>query len=118
MFFGSYARGDAEEGSDLDFYIERGTVRAHLLCGLYADLEEAFGLPIDLLVSESLSDDFRKEISKEEVLIYDKSNKDLRIISYILNIAQKSKKLLTGLGMIMLVSARIRYIKMQLPCAY
>ena len=73
FLFGSYARGDAEEGSDLDFYIERGTVRGlFALGGLYADLEEAFGLPIDLLVSESLSDDFRKEISKEEVLIYDK----------------------------------------------
>ncbi len=70
--FGSYARGDAKSGSDLDFRIDKGKIRGlFALGGLYADLEDAFGLPIDLLTSESLDDKFIKEISAEEVLIYE-----------------------------------------------
>jgi predicted nucleotidyltransferase len=72
FLFGSYARGDAKSGSDLDFRIDKGKIRGlFALGGLYADLEEAFGLPIDLLTSESLNEEFIKEISDEEVLIYE-----------------------------------------------
>lgn len=72
FLFGSYARGNAKSGSDLDFRIDKGQVKGlFALGGLYADLEEAFGLPVDLLVSESLNDEFKKEISSEEILIYE-----------------------------------------------
>lgn len=72
FLFGSYARGNAKSGSDLDFRIDKGQIKGlFALGGLYADLEEAFGLPVDLLVSESLNDEFKKEISAEEVLIYE-----------------------------------------------
>ena len=71
FLFGSYARGDARPGSDLDFRIDRGRIRGLVaLGGLYADLEEAFGRPIDLLTTDSLDADFRKEIAAEEVRIY------------------------------------------------
>ncbi len=71
FLFGSYARGDAKEGSDLDFRIDKGRVRGlFALGGLYADLEDAFGLPVDLLTTDSLDEAFRKEIASEEVLIY------------------------------------------------
>ena len=74
FLFGSYARGDAKKGSDLDFRIDKGSIRGlFALGGLYADLEESFGLPIDLLTSESLNDDFKKEIVLEEVLIYEQN---------------------------------------------
>ena len=69
--FGSYARGDAKPDSDLDFRIDKGSIRGLLaLGGLYADLEEAFGVPVDLLTTDSLDEAFRKEISSEEVQIY------------------------------------------------
>lgn len=72
FLFGSHARGDAKKDSDLDFRIDKGKIKGlFALGGLYADLEEAFGLPIDLLTSESLNEDFIKEISGEEVLIYE-----------------------------------------------
>lgn len=71
FLFGSYARGDAKPGSDLDFRIDRGRIRGLVsLGGLYADLEEAFGRPIDLLITDSLDAGFRQEIAAEEVRIY------------------------------------------------
>ncbi len=71
--FGSYARGSAKGDSDLDFRIDKGEIKGlFALGGLYADLEEAFGVPVDLLTSDSLDDEFRTKISSEEVLIYER----------------------------------------------
>lgn len=69
--FGSYARGEATETSDLDFRIDRGTLRGlFALGGLYMDLEEAFDKKVDLLTTGSLDRKFLSRIEKEEVLIY------------------------------------------------
>lgn len=74
FLFGSYARGDAKPGSDLDFRIDRGKVRGLFALGsLYADLEAAFRLPIDLVISETLPGDFRKRIESEEVVVYEQA---------------------------------------------
>ncbi|MEA4849183.1 MAG: nucleotidyltransferase domain-containing protein [Clostridiaceae bacterium] len=74
FLFGSYARGEAKIDSDLDFRIDKGRIRGlFALGGLYADLEEAFGLSVDLLTTESLDEAFRSEISSEEVLIYEQN---------------------------------------------
>ncbi|NJD02687.1 MAG: nucleotidyltransferase family protein [Ruminiclostridium sp.] len=71
FLFGSYARGNAKPGSDLDFRIDKGRIRGlFALGGLYADLEEAFGVPVDLLTTDSLDEAFRKEIASEEVQIF------------------------------------------------
>jgi predicted nucleotidyltransferase len=71
FLFGSYARGNAKPDSDLDFRVDKGRIRGlFALGGLYADLQEAFGIPVDLLTSESLDEAFRKEIASEEVQIY------------------------------------------------
>ncbi len=71
FLFGSYARGNAKPGSDLDFRIDKGRIRGlFALGGLYVDLEEAFGVPVDLLTTDSLDEAFRKEIASEEVQIY------------------------------------------------
>ena len=64
FLFGSYARGDTKPGSDLDFRIDKGCVHGlFALGGLYADLEETFGLSVDLLTTDSLDDNFRREIA-------------------------------------------------------
>lgn len=55
--FGSYARGDATEDSDIDFLIDTtGTELTSLLRlgALYCDLEEAFQKPIDLITVRSI----------------------------------------------------------------
>ena len=69
--FGSYARGEASEHSDLDFRIDRGAVRSlFTLGGLYSELEESFAKPLDLVTTQSLSSAFLHSIASEEVLLY------------------------------------------------
>ena len=45
------------------------------LGGLYADLEEAFDVSVDLIVSDSIDDEFRRVIEAEEVQILDTTKK-------------------------------------------
>lgn len=69
--FGSYARGDATETSDIDIRIDPGHIRGLFqLSGLRLELENRLGLPVDLLTSDSLDEDFMNRIAKEEVLLY------------------------------------------------
>lgn len=70
FLFGSHVRKDAKNG--LNFRIDKGKIKGLLALGrLYAELEEGFGLPIVLLSSECLSQEFIQEISDGEVLVYD-----------------------------------------------
>ena len=81
FLFGSYARGTANENSDIDFLVDTtGTSLNSLLLlgGLYCDLEEALGKQIDLITVSSLEQDarmpseldFRESVRKEQVNIY------------------------------------------------
>ncbi len=71
--FGSYARGDATEESDCDFRVEGGNMSGLFeLGGLYADLEDALGKPIDLVMTDSMRESFYELIKDEEVLVYAK----------------------------------------------
>ena len=70
--FGSYARGDVNEKSDVDFRIDKGSLKGMFaLCGLYTEIEEALQMKVDILTTGSLEDDFLRKIRKEEVLLYD-----------------------------------------------
>ncbi|MBQ3062673.1 MAG: nucleotidyltransferase domain-containing protein [Clostridia bacterium] len=80
--FGSYARGDATEESDLDFLIETTGTRLTSLLSLgelYCDLESAFNKNIDLITVRSIlqnntteSDiDFRETVYRERVKLND-----------------------------------------------
>ena len=71
--FGSYARGEAREDSDVDFHIKTTEEMRFLeLGGLYADLEEALGKEIDMItrIPEEYKI-FKKYVEREEILIYD-----------------------------------------------
>lgn len=76
--FGSYARGQAREDSDLDFLVDTAGTELTLLLrlgALYCDLEAAFEKKIDLITVCSImqhtqmpSDiDFREAVLKERV---------------------------------------------------
>ncbi len=72
--FGSYARGDADEKSDLDFLIKKGSMKGLLsYCGMIADLEDVFHCHIDLVMRNSIKNrEFLSEIDKDEVKIYER----------------------------------------------
>lgn len=71
--FGSYARGDMTEHSDIDLRIDKGKIRGLALAGLLVDLEDALGLPVDLLTTASLDEQFLADIQNDEVLLYEAS---------------------------------------------
>ena len=69
--FGSYARGDATEDSDCDLRVVGGDIRSLFqLSGLYIDLEEALGRPVDVVMTDSIKESFYELIKNEEILIY------------------------------------------------
>ncbi|MBE5807683.1 MAG: nucleotidyltransferase [Clostridiales bacterium] len=70
--FGSYARGEQNEHSDIDFLIRKGRLKGLLqYTGFVLDLEDAFGCHVDV-VTEGIEDRaFLDRIREDEVLLYD-----------------------------------------------
>ncbi|HJB59123.1 MAG TPA: nucleotidyltransferase domain-containing protein [Candidatus Faecalibacterium faecipullorum] len=79
--FGSYARGEAREDSDVDLIVDTtGTALKSLLGlgALYCELEDALGKKIDLITVSSLEqpaqmpheETFRRTVWKEKVNLY------------------------------------------------
>ena len=72
--FGSYARGEATEKSDMDFLIlDIGKLKGYFkLAGLKLKLEDTFNTSVDLLtVNSVLNKEILDLIKKDEVIIYD-----------------------------------------------
>jgi len=74
-FFGSAARNDMSDQSDIDMLVEflPGTPGLDFF-GLHVDLKEALGCPVDLLTwdaLESAKPDFRYNVRREERIIYE-----------------------------------------------
>ena len=70
--FGSYARGDATEQSDVDLRIDKGNIRGLQFAGLLGDLEDALGKKVDLVSTNGMDEGFRNAIAPEEVLLYER----------------------------------------------
>lgn len=70
--FGSYARGQATDESDVDFYIDDGQVNSLLkYFALVNDLEQTLGCHVDV-VSMGIQDrDFLEKIQKDGVKLYE-----------------------------------------------
>jgi hypothetical protein len=69
--FGSYARGDMTEDSDIDLRIDKGSIRGLEFAGLLGDLEDALGTHVDLISTAGMDDSFLEEIHQDEVLLYE-----------------------------------------------
>ncbi|MDR0486731.1 MAG: nucleotidyltransferase domain-containing protein [Treponema sp.] len=68
--FGSYARGEAGFGSDIDICIEKGKLRTLFeLSGFCHDLEETLENKVDVVTTASLTGDFREQIEKDMILL-------------------------------------------------
>ncbi len=69
--FGSYSKGTAKAGSDIDLKIEKGKLRSLFqISNFRLAIEDALSLPVDLLTSESSDKEFLKAIRENEVLLY------------------------------------------------
>ena len=72
--FGSYAKGTANEDSDVDLLIEKkdGVPFTLLtLSSLRQDATEALDRPVDIVTTSGADAFFLDEISKSEVLLYE-----------------------------------------------
>ena len=66
--FGSVARGEADEQSDLDVLVDLETGRSLFdLGGLLVDLEELLGCPVDVVTEQGLRDRIRHRVLQEAV---------------------------------------------------
>lgn len=66
--FGSFARGEAREDSDLDLLIESGSTRTQFFPGgLIADLEDALGRRVDVVEESGLHRLLRATVLSEAV---------------------------------------------------
>lgn len=81
--FGSYARGEATDESDIDLRIDGGRIKSLWGLGaLYQELSEALKKPVDLVTTGALEHEanaarvekFRTEIGKDERLIYEEKD--------------------------------------------
>ena len=70
--FGSYARGEATESSDIDLLIDKGSMRNLLqYFGFVSALEDIFKVHVDVVTTTSSDRDFLNRIKKEAILIYE-----------------------------------------------
>ncbi|MBR2214175.1 MAG: nucleotidyltransferase domain-containing protein [Selenomonadaceae bacterium] len=69
--FGSYARNEANENSDVDIRIEGDIKSFFMLGGIYADLEDALKTDLDLISTLPTSPQFRENLKRDEVLLYE-----------------------------------------------
>lgn len=73
FLFGSYARGEATEESDVDLRIDRGSMHGLQFGGLYEDIKESLARPVDILTTEQMGAHLLSHIKKEEILLYDRA---------------------------------------------
>ena len=72
--FGSYARGEATEASDVDFYIDKGKINDLIdYFSFVLDLEKALGCHVDVITSGISDREFYQKITKDGVMLYEES---------------------------------------------
>ncbi len=71
VLFGSYAKGNAKQNSDIDIMVE-SNLRGLAFYGLLEDVVDAVGKSVDLLDKSQIKDasDIQKEINNTGVVIY------------------------------------------------
>ena len=71
--FGSYAKGQNNEDSDIDFIVNKGKMETLFQYISFVNrLEETFGCHVDVVSTEIEDQNFIKNINKDSILLYDK----------------------------------------------
>ncbi len=73
--FGSFARGEETPESDVDILIvlDHSKPVGLQFFGMYEDLKELLGRPIDLVVDRSLAPFARESVERDKKLIYERA---------------------------------------------
>ena len=67
--FGSYARGEAKDSSDIDIYCDKGNIRTFIDQGLLEDeLEKALNKKVDIIFESSYIDEYFKKQIMEDLI--------------------------------------------------
>ena len=70
--FGSYAKGKANENSDIDLLVEKGKPMSLLgLSGMRQRFEDALQLSVDLVTTAGIEKEFHDSIAGTEILLYE-----------------------------------------------
>lgn len=70
--FGSYAKGEQKETSDIDLVIKKGNMKGYFaFCGFVNTLEERFGTHVDVLTYNVLEHSMIKDSVRDEVVLYE-----------------------------------------------
>ena len=68
--FGSYARNEATEGSDLDLLVSFHEPKSLLdLIGLENELKDRLGMDVDLVTEDSLHPALRPQVDREKIRV-------------------------------------------------
>ena len=68
--FGSVARGEQRENSDIDVFFEADRISLFRMGGLMYDLKKLFGAPVDVVHShKNMNPKFRQRIEKDMIYV-------------------------------------------------
>jgi predicted nucleotidyltransferase len=71
--FGSYARNEATDESDVDICVEKGGLRSLIqYFSFVQELEQSLGCHVDVITTEIEDTDFLDRVLKERVLLYER----------------------------------------------
>ncbi|MFD0702481.1 hypothetical protein DMP06_00395 [Slackia equolifaciens] len=68
--FGSYARGEATDSSDVDILLEKGDIRGMQVLDFQDELSKRLGHSVDVVTTAGASERFLQKIRKDEVVLY------------------------------------------------
>jgi len=73
--FGSYSRGEQRPDSDIDILVvlDYSQPVGFKFFGMYEDLKELLGCPVDLVVDRSLAPYARESVERDKILIYERA---------------------------------------------
>ena len=73
--FGSFARGEETPESDVDILVvlDHSKPVGLQFFGMYEDLKELLGRPVDLVVDRSLAPFARESVARDKKLIYERA---------------------------------------------
>lgn len=75
--FGSYARNEANESSDIDLLIEKGKLETYIdIFRFQYEIEKCFNKSVDIVTTEAIQNEYflLKNIKKNSILIYENTS--------------------------------------------